>query len=349
MQVAVLGLGHMGAPIAERLERSGHELSVWNRSPGAVQPFSGRGIRALDRPAQAWDHGDVAITMLADGAAVQDVVLGPGGLLDGSQAGLVIDMSTISDRTSASVAAECERHGAALLAAPVTGNPSVVVAGNLGIIVSGPRDQFERVREMLADIGPNVMYVGGAHEARIVEARPEPDARRDDPAARGGTGPRREARHRALRDARGDRSLGDRESVRQVQDRCAQRRRLQLDLHGPPALQGMALALQAAHDRELPLPLTASTQQLVEGCIASGMGDLDISAAAAPPSRGRPLTAARPMLEQQDPKTEPCRPMPERQWPRSKRGDATCRPIYACKMTTRQSCQTLLDALLTRR
>ena len=169
MRVSLLGLGNMGTPIAERLERSGHELSVWNRSPGAIEPFVGRGIQALDQPAQAWEHADVAITMLSDGDAVEDVVIGPGGLLDATRTGLVIDMSTISDRTSAHVAAECARHGGALLAAPVTGNPSVVVAGNLGIIVSGPRHEFERVREMLADIGPNVMYVGEAHEARIVK------------------------------------------------------------------------------------------------------------------------------------------------------------------------------------
>ena len=278
MRVAVLGLGHMGAPIADRLERSEHDVSVWNRSPGAVEPFSRRGIQALDKPAEAWEHADVAITMLSDGAAVQDVLLGPDGLLDGARAGLVIDMSTISDRTSERLAAECERHGGALLAAPVTGNPSVVVAGNLGIIVSGPRYQFERVREMLGDIGPNVMYVGGAHEARIVKLALN--------LMLGGT-------TQLLAEAL---VLGEKHGIERSE---------MLGVIGASAIaspfvkyktdalnaddysstftarllyKDLALALEAAHDREVPLPLTASTQQLVEGCIGSGMGDLDMTA-----------------------------------------------------------------------
>ena len=278
MRVAVLGLGHMGAPIAERLERSGHELCVWNRSPGAVEPFSDSGIRALDRPAQAWEHADVSITMLADGRAVQDVALGSGGLLDSDEPGLVIDMSTISAQVSAQIASECERRGGCLLAAPVTGNPSVVVAGNLGIIVSGPRAPFERVREMLGDIGPNVMYVGAAHEARIVKLALN--------LMLGGT-------TQLLAEAL---VLGEKYGIDRGQ---------MLEVIGGSAIaspfvkyktealtaddytstftirllyKDLALALEAAHDRELPLPLTASTQQLVEGCIGSGLGDLDMTA-----------------------------------------------------------------------
>jgi 3-hydroxyisobutyrate dehydrogenase-like beta-hydroxyacid dehydrogenase len=278
IRTAVLGLGHMGAPIADRLQRSGHDLWVWNRSPAAVEPFSRRGIPVLEAPAQAWEHADVAITMLSDGAAVEDVVLGPSGLLDAAQPGLVIDMSTISDRTSAHVAAQCERRGGALLAAPVTGNPSVVVAGNLGIIVSGPREQFDRVHEMLADIGPNVMYVGEAHEARIVKLALN--------LMLGGT-------TQLLAEAL---VLGEKHGV----ERSAMLGVIGASAIGSPFVKyktealnaddysstftarllykDLALALDAGHDRELPLPLTASTQQLVEGCIASGMGDLDMTA-----------------------------------------------------------------------
>ena len=278
MRVAVLGLGHMGAPIADRLYESGHDLSVWNRSSSAVEAFSRRGIAVLETPAQAWEHADVAITMLSDGGAVKDVVLGPSGLLDAARPGLVIDMSTISDRTSAHVAVECERHGAALLAAPVTGNPSVVVAGNLGIIVSGPRAQFERVDEMLADIGPNVMYVGGGHEARIVKLALN--------LMLGGTtqllaealvlGEKHGIERSAMLGVIGASAIGS-PFVKYKTDA------LNADDYSSTftarlLYKDLALALDAGHDRELPLPLTASTQQLVEGCIASGMGDLDITA-----------------------------------------------------------------------
>lgn len=139
MRVAVLGLGQMGAPIAGRLEQARHELSVWNRSTGAMDPFRERGIRCLEHPAEAWQHAELVITMLADDAAVDAVTRPDGGLLGGSATGTLIDMSTISAPTSARVAERCADCGVEFLRAPVSGNPSVVVAGNLGIIVSGPR------------------------------------------------------------------------------------------------------------------------------------------------------------------------------------------------------------------
>jgi 3-hydroxyisobutyrate dehydrogenase-like beta-hydroxyacid dehydrogenase len=278
MRVTVLGLGHMGTPIAQRLEDSGYELSVWNRSPAPTEAFVNRGIRALQRPAQAWEHGDVAITMLADGPALEEVALGAGGLLEGDGAGLLIDMSTVSARTSAKIAVECERRGGSLLAAPVTGNPSVVAAGNLGIIVSGSRAQYERVAEMLSDIGPNVMYVGDAHQARIVKLALN--------LIIGGT-------TQLLAEALvlGEKHGLERARLLEVIEGSAiaspfikyKSAALNDDDYASTftarlLYKDLALALEAAHDRELPLPLTAATQQLVEGCIASGLGDLDMTA-----------------------------------------------------------------------
>jgi 3-hydroxyisobutyrate dehydrogenase-like beta-hydroxyacid dehydrogenase len=180
MRVAVLGLGRMGSAIAHRLLDAGHELSVWNRTGAATGPFVQRGAVALARPAEAFRTAEVCITMLADGAAVEAVTLGADGLLEGLELGragaggatadsVLVDTSTISVQSSATVADRCERHGVAYLRAPVTGNPSVVAAGNLGIIVSGPRSEFDRLAGVLRDIGPNLFYVGGAEEARIVK------------------------------------------------------------------------------------------------------------------------------------------------------------------------------------
>ncbi len=278
MRIAVLGLGRMGAAIGERLEQAGHELSVWNRSPGAVEPFKERGIRSLEHPDDAWRHSDCAITMLADGEAVETVALGEHGLLESDEQGVLIDMSTISATASATVAAECERRGVAFLRAPVTGNPSVVRAGNLGIIVSGPRDGFDRLAGTLRDIGPTVFYVGSHEEARIVKLALN--------LMIGGTV---ELIAEAL-------VLGEKHGIESAQ---------MLEVMGASAVgspfvkyktdalvaedysstfssrlmyKDLALALEAASDAELPLPVTALTQQLVQGCIATGMGDWDLTA-----------------------------------------------------------------------
>lgn len=278
MRVAVLGLGRMGIPIAERLEGAGHELSVWNRSPGPTGPFADRGVRVLGRPSEAWEHADVCITMLADGPAVEAVTLGEDGLLAGEASGVLIDMSTISAESSARVAEECERRGVSFLRAPVSGNPSVVAAGNLGIVVSGPRDAFDRLGDMLRDIGPNVFYVGAGEESRVVKLALN--------VMIGGTA-------QLLAEAL---VLAEKYGI----DRAAMLEVIGGTAMGSPFVKyktdalvaddysstfsssllykDLALALEAAHEVGAPLPVAAVTQQLVEACIATGMGDADFTA-----------------------------------------------------------------------
>jgi 3-hydroxyisobutyrate dehydrogenase-like beta-hydroxyacid dehydrogenase len=278
MRVALLGLGHMGRPIAERLEKAGHVLSVWNRSPGPGAAFAERGVRVLDAPRAAWEHADACVTMLADGPAVEAVTLGDDGLLTGEAEGTLVDMSTIGADTSARVAAECERRGVQFLRAPVSGNPSVVAAGNLGIMVSGPKDAFDRMSGTLRDIGPNLFYVGGTEEARIVKLAVN--------LMIGGTA---QLMAEAL-------VLAEKYGI----ERAKMLEVMGASAAGSPFVKyktdalvaddytstftssllykDLALALAAAHDVAAPLPLTAVTQQLVEACIATGLGDADMTA-----------------------------------------------------------------------
>jgi 3-hydroxyisobutyrate dehydrogenase-like beta-hydroxyacid dehydrogenase len=278
MRVAVLGLGHMGIPIAERLEGAGHELSVWNRSPRPTGAFADRGIRILGTPSEAWEHADVCITMLADGRAVEAVALGKDGLLSGEGSGVLIDMSTIGADFSARIAEECERRSVSFLRAPVSGNPSVVAAGNLGIIVSGPRHAFDRLGDMLRDIGPNLFHVGAGEEARIVKLALN--------VMIGGTA---ELLAEAL--VLTEKYRIDRASMLEVIGGTAmgspfvkyKTDALVADDYSSTfssslLYKDLALALEAAHEVGAPLPVAAVTQQLVEACIATGMGDADFTA-----------------------------------------------------------------------
>lgn len=282
-RVAVLGLGRMGSPIAERLADAGHELSVWNRSAAATRPFTERGTAALEYPRDAWGPANVAITMLADDFALRSVTLGEHGLL-GEQGlsgrtdgGMLIDMSTVSVRCSGEIAREAERCGVTYLRAPVSGNPSVVVAGNLTIIVSGPRAGFDTASATLRDIGPHLFYVGVAEQARVVKLALN--------LMLGGT-------TQLLAEAL---TLGERSGL----EPGRMLEVINASVIGSPYVKyktealvagdysstftasllykDLALALEAAHDVSVPLMLTATTQQLVESCIAGGMGDMDLS------------------------------------------------------------------------
>ena len=108
----------MGTAIARRLEDAGHELSVWNRSAGPADEFVARGAAELASPSEALDRAELCITMLADPASVEQVVLGQGGVLSGTCGGTLIDMTTISADSSARVAAEAARRGVPFLGRP---------------------------------------------------------------------------------------------------------------------------------------------------------------------------------------------------------------------------------------
>jgi 3-hydroxyisobutyrate dehydrogenase-like beta-hydroxyacid dehydrogenase len=289
-RVAVLGLGRMGVPIANRLESAGHELSVWNRSPGAMVPFKERGVRTLARPTDAWDHAEVCITMLADGAAVEAVISGEEGLLSGATGAdreppddapgrrAIVDMSTIAADTSAKVAAACDEFGVSFLRAPVSGNPSVVIAGNLGIIVSGPRGEFDRLGALLRDIGPNVFYVGASEQARIVKLALN--------LMIAGT-----AQLMAEALVLGEKHGIDRASMLEVMGGSAvgspfvkyKTDALVADDYSSTfttsgMAKDLALARAAADEVGVPLAVVERIQPLIEECIASGMGDLDFMA-----------------------------------------------------------------------
>jgi 3-hydroxyisobutyrate dehydrogenase-like beta-hydroxyacid dehydrogenase len=277
--VSLLGLGRMGSAIAERLLAAGRELAVWNRTRALADQFAERGVVTLDRPAEAWAHGDVAIVMVADTSAVESIVLGPEGLLSDDAAGrTIIDMSTISPERSAAIAASADEAGTAFLRAPVTGNPTVVAAGNLGIMISGPHAAYLDVASLLRDIGPNHFYVGEGDEARVVKLAVN--------LVLAGTtellaealvmGERNGIDRRALLKVIGGSAMGSPFVKYKTEALVAD------DYESTFTTEGMEkdvrLALECANAAGVPLPVTALVQQLLRGCIASGMGDIDFTA-----------------------------------------------------------------------
>lgn len=170
MQVSLAGLGNMGLPIAERILAAGHELTVWNRTPGKAGELTAQGAAEAPAPDRLLAEAPLCVTMLSDDAALEAVVSGPGGVLAGARAGsILVDMSTVSVAASARVAEAAGAAGVRYLRAPVSGNPTVVRAGNLTIVVSGPADAFAEARPLLEAIGPTIYHVGEGEEARVVK------------------------------------------------------------------------------------------------------------------------------------------------------------------------------------
>ena len=159
-KVAFLGLGQMGTPMATRLVRAGHDLTVWNRTPDRARPLAAAGAIVAGSPAEAGAGAAFAITMLATPEALTEVVLGEHGLMKGfGQSQVYIDMSTVGPHTVRSIAAKLPA-GVAVVDAPVRGSVGQAAEGRLEIFVGASDKDFERVRPILESLG-SVGHVGG--------------------------------------------------------------------------------------------------------------------------------------------------------------------------------------------
>jgi 3-hydroxyisobutyrate dehydrogenase-like beta-hydroxyacid dehydrogenase len=155
--IAVLGLGAMGRAIAQRLLEAGHDLTVWNRTPGRDEELVSAGATRADTPADAVRGAEVVVTMLTDPPALETVLFGPDGAASTiPQTATLIEMSTVGPTAIASAA---ERLSAPVLDAPVLGSVPSAEAGRLVILVGGDREVFDRYRELLSLLG-TPMHLG---------------------------------------------------------------------------------------------------------------------------------------------------------------------------------------------
>jgi 3-hydroxyisobutyrate dehydrogenase-like beta-hydroxyacid dehydrogenase len=156
--IAVLGLGAMGSAMAARLLNAGHDLTVWNRTPGRDEGLVSGGARRGETPADAVHDAEVVVTMLTDPPALEAVLFGPDGAAAAiPETATLIDMSTVGPTAIASVV---ERLGpVAVLDAPVLGSVPSVESGKLVILAGGDRAVFDRHAELLSILGTPI-YLG---------------------------------------------------------------------------------------------------------------------------------------------------------------------------------------------
>jgi 3-hydroxyisobutyrate dehydrogenase-like beta-hydroxyacid dehydrogenase len=168
--VGVVGLGDMGAGMAERLLAAGHEVYGWNRTRAKAERLAAKGLRPLDSPRAVAQAAELVITMVTDNTALQAVCDGPDGILAGLSAGKVFaEMSTTAPALVRALAKRVADTGAALLDAPVSGSILTLRDGKLLIMVGGDRAAFERAEPILLAIGPKVRLVGEVGQAKALK------------------------------------------------------------------------------------------------------------------------------------------------------------------------------------
>jgi 3-hydroxyisobutyrate dehydrogenase len=170
MRLGWIGAGRMGFALASRLLAAGHDVAVYNRTRAKAEPLAEQGATLVDSPADLADR-DIVFTMVGGDRDFQHVVIGDGGLLsrEGAAPRVLVDSTTISPRASQVVRDAAAERNTAVIAAPVSGNPKVVAAGKLTIVASGPEEAFALARPYLELFGAGVTYVGEGDRARLVK------------------------------------------------------------------------------------------------------------------------------------------------------------------------------------
>jgi len=277
--VGVIGLGLMGRPMARNLAKAGASLVVHSRSPGPVRELAAEGMTAAANPAEVARAAGTLILMLTDTPAVEAVVEGPGGVLEGLRpGGLVIDMGTTAVAATRRLAERVRAAGGDWVDAPVSGGTVAAEAATLTIMAGGHDDAFTRARPLFEALGKRITHVGDAGAGQVAKTANQVIVGLTIGAV---------AEALALARAAGVDPAKVREAIRGgfAESRI-------LELHGERMVTGnftpgaratvqhkdLSQALALAAETGIDLPAVALCRELYEHLIAQGDGALDHAA-----------------------------------------------------------------------
>jgi 2-hydroxy-3-oxopropionate reductase len=279
MKLGFIGLGVMGAPMAAHLVAAGHDVSGYDVNAAAGEKLAAAGGQAATSVADAVAGADVVITMLPNHPQVEEVVLTSGGVLETAEPGtLLIDMSTIRPETSIAVAEAARDRKIRVLDAPVSGGQAGAEQASLSIMVGGSEEDFAAAKPVFDAVGKTIVHVGPHGAGQVVKAA-------NQLVVGGIYGLVAEAI--VLLEASGvDAAVGlDVLAGGLAGSRILELKRksmvdrqfapgFRIDLHH----KDMGIALAAARQADVALPLTGLVAQLVAAGRAMGHGSLDHSA-----------------------------------------------------------------------
>ena len=169
--IAFIGLGVMGSPMAIHLAEAGNQVAGYNRTPEKAAPLVEAGGRAAESIADAVRDAEVVCVMVPDSPDVTDVLAGEGGVFDNAEPGtLVIDFSSIRPDVTTQLAEQAAAKSMRLVDAPVSGGEAGAKNAALSIMVGGQADDFEAAKPILDTVGKTVVHVGPSGAGQTVKA-----------------------------------------------------------------------------------------------------------------------------------------------------------------------------------
>jgi 3-hydroxyisobutyrate dehydrogenase-like beta-hydroxyacid dehydrogenase len=168
--IGIVGLGLLGHAVASRLCANGHTVIGYDVVPGKIQKLVALGGKGASSSEEVARGSEAVCTLLPSLATVEEVILGPGGIVAGAPRGqTIIQMSTISPTLTERLERDVSAKGLTFLDSPVSGTSAMVAGGEGVILIGGERALFDRWRPLLEAILPRVVYVGKAGDAMVVK------------------------------------------------------------------------------------------------------------------------------------------------------------------------------------
>jgi 3-hydroxyisobutyrate dehydrogenase-like beta-hydroxyacid dehydrogenase len=170
-RIGFLGLGIMGSRMAANVAKAGNALTVWTHTEGKAARWAEQHkATAVDTPAEVAQASDIVVSMVVDGAQVESVLLGPGGVVEGAGEGvLCVDSSTIAPIDTRRIGAALAERGVRMLDAPVTGSSPRAQDGTLTIMAGGEPEDFERAKPLLETMGELIVHVGELGQGEMLK------------------------------------------------------------------------------------------------------------------------------------------------------------------------------------
>jgi len=278
MKIGFIGLGIMGKPMAKNLLKAGHEVTVFGRRMGPVRDVEAAGARAVSSAKEVAESSDIVITMLPNSPQVKDVVLGPGGVLEGMTAGKVlVDMSSIAPLAAREIAARLAEKGVEMLDAPVSGGEPKAVEGTLSIMAGGTQEVFDRCLPVLRTMGSSVVLCGGIGAGNTVKLANQIIVALNIAAlseamvlaSKAGVDP--EILYKAIRGGLAGSAVM--EAKTPMMTTANFKPGFRIELH----IKDLANALETGHEIGVPLPLTSQVMEMMQALKVDGKAGNDHS------------------------------------------------------------------------
>ncbi len=272
-KIGFVGLGIMGKPMAMNLLKAGYSLTVYDIAPEKIKELVAAGAKAGASGRDVAQQSEIVITMLPNSPHVREAVLGAGGILEGAKSGtILIDMSSIAPLASKEIAEKVAQKGVVMLDAPVSGGEPKAIDGTLAIMVGGPQETFDQVKDILQVMGASVTRVGeigsgnmtklanqiivalniaAMSEAMVLAAKAGVDPEKVFEAISGGLAGSAELNAKMPLVLKGNFKPGFR-----------------IELH----IKDLANALDTAHEVGVPLPLSSGVMEVMQALKADGKG-----------------------------------------------------------------------------